>query len=424
MTSAVMELKEAIGVNLQRACRKYLRERNVSMSFAGRVNKHMLAQVPSGILGKMAQERNLLKALPLTLQIELSEMVRGPVILNSPLLVKISQTNSLMVRWLCHLAITPEVTLAREACFGNREICKAMRWVDSGEFWYMQDHVVSSVYPDTEGTPAPSEMPLKVKRLESLSEAVLWTKWEHCGVLLAETDGVTLDLNAETFGQLVVNHERVWAFAVKYAKRFLLVSDRLPAFELGAEAFAAQWCDHERHLVFISHFKMESGTEAALVQQEMSNLIHDDPTNPGCDLSAAVFLDSEDLKDLRQIKAEVKRSENLLILLTPGLLYRPWCLLEIVIAVENEVNLLPVVIERPGVTFQFPTQEFYDGLHDGRSISPEAMELIQREGNTPDQLERAIRQVFLQIALPFSPHKSARIRQAELKDILKHCVYS
>jgi len=47
--------------------------------------------------------------------------------------------------------------------------------------------------------------------------------------------------------------------------------------------------------------------------------------------------------------------------------------------------------------------------------------LLEREGVSLEDLEQALRHVFLKIAQPFSPHKSKNIRQAELQDILKRC---
>ncbi|CAK0893777.1 unnamed protein product [Prorocentrum cordatum] len=38
-----------------------------------------------------------------------------------------------------------------------------------------------------------------------------------------------------------------------------------------------------------------------------------------------------------------------------------------------------------------------------------------------DDLEKALRHVFRKIAVPFSPHKSQNVREAELTDILNRC---
>ena len=37
------------------------------------------------------------------------------------------------------------------------------------------------------------------------------------------------------------------------------------------------------------------------------------------------------------------------LLLTPGLLSRPWCLLEIVTAIDSGVVIVPVEVQRPGI---------------------------------------------------------------------------
>ncbi len=54
------------------------------------------------------------------------------------------------------------------------------------------------------------------------------------------------------------------------------------------------------HLAFLSHFKVEAGTEAALMRAELEAEIRSDKSrNLGESFDAPVFLDSEDLDDLQ-----------------------------------------------------------------------------------------------------------------------------
>jgi len=119
------------------------------------------------------------------------------------------------------------------------------------------------------------------------------------------------------------------------------------------------------HWIFLSHFKFEAGTEAAL-QQELERLIHEtnnDDTvgahvNIGAAFSLPVFLDSEDLQDLADLKKHVEKSHNLALLLTTGVLRRPWVLIEIVAAMRAGVRVIPVEIQRRGRAFQYPTAAY------------------------------------------------------------------
>lgn len=139
-------------------------------------------------------------------------------------------------------------------------------------------------------------------------------------------------------------------------------------------------------------------------------------------IMSAVFVDSEDLVDLARLQAHVEGSTNLLILLTPGLLSRPWCLLEFVTAVRSGVNIVPIEIQRPGIKYFYPDEDWYTNLRNGDVISKDSTTMLLGMGVTLEEIGQAIRQVFLKIALPFSPHKSGNVRSAEIADIMKRCI--
>jgi len=177
-------------------------------------------------------------------------------------------------------------------------------------------------------------------------------------------------------------------------------------------------CDH---VIFLSHYKFEAGTEAALMQKDLEHLIVADPD---CHFGSGqhhVFLDSEDLQDLAELRTQVQRSYNLVVLLTPHVLTRPWVLVEIVTAIHSNVRVVPVEIQRKGSTFIFPDDEYYERLRQGTQLQESARKLLAEQNITLPDLAECLQQVFLRIAVPFSPHRPASIRQAELKDILRHC---
>merc|ERR1711953_514564 len=87
--------------------------------------------------------------------------------------------------------------------------------------------------------------------------------------------------------------------------------------------------------------------------------------HPASLLENSVFLDSADLTDLTSLKDKVKNSHNLVLLLTPKVFTRPWCIVEVVTAIKSNVNIVPVEIQRPGLKFQYPDERFYDSLGRG-----------------------------------------------------------
>mmetsp|Transcript_19779 Transcript_19779/g.37078 ORF Transcript_19779/g.37078 Transcript_19779/m.37078 type:complete len:226 (+) Transcript_19779:3-680(+) len=165
-------------------------------------------------------------------------------------------------------------------------------------------------------------------------------------------------------------------------------------------------------------------------------MVFEDLSCPASHMTLPVFIDTEGLADLNQLKQHVQRSYNLVLLLTPGVLTRPWCLVEIVVAHFTGVNIVPVEVQRPGANFVYPDEGFYKRLlrsgesssvsqgddNEGPLLRKDAVQVLASEGIDLHQIVTAVTQVFKKIALPFSPHKSSNIRQAELQNILKRCL--
>lgn len=115
----------------------------------------------------------------------------------------------------------------------------------------------------------------------------------------------------------------------------------------------------------------------------------------------------------------MEESDVLLVLLTPGVLTRPYCVLEIVTAFKKMVQIVPVEIQRPGMKFSYPDDEFYHRLRKGELFEKHGIKLLKRSGVTIRDIESSYKQMFMKIALPYSPHKSENVRDAELSDIMK-----
>lgn len=59
------------------------------------------------------------------------------------------------------------------------------------------------------------------------------------------------------------------------------------------------------HFIFISHYKQENGTEAALIRSELMTMISEDPSSPAHGFDVPFFLDSEDLFNLHYLTEQV-----------------------------------------------------------------------------------------------------------------------
>jgi len=173
------------------------------------------------------------------------------------------------------------------------------------------------------------------------------------------------------------------------------------------------------HLIFLSHYKLEAGTEAALMRNELEMAILQDAGNVGNSFDEPVFLDSDNLVSLEDLQRRVQNTHNLVVLLTKGVLKRPWVLVEILTAKKEGVRILLVNVSKPGGNFEFPDEDFFTTL--GETLDNDAIELVKRCGFNMAELEEALRAMFQQIAVPYSPHKASSIRKAEISGVLKQC---
>jgi hypothetical protein len=266
-------------------------------------------------------------------------------------------------------------------------------------------------------------------RGQMLCEAAFWTDWENVGELGAlDQFGLLLVFDADKFAHVVLQYRVGRLHASKYSHHFVWRMNRCVSCDLTGFDFEMAELDTpaytgtpESHFAFISHYKVESGTEATLMRDLMLSLIKADVTHEANEYMSAVFVDSEDLVDLARLQAHVQGSGNIVILLTPGLLSRPWCLLEFVTAIRSNATLVPVEIQRPGIKYIYPNEEWFASFRRGEAIPKDSIDLLLGMGVSLAEVESAIRHVFLKIALPFSPHKSGNIRQAEIEDIMKRC---
>jgi len=180
------------------------------------------------------------------------------------------------------------------------------------------------------------------------------------------------------------------------------------------------------HFLFLSHYKLEAGTEASLMRTELGQLIREDMTwaHVANALQTPVFLDSEDLTSLEDLQVRVRKSHNLILMLTKNVLTRPWVLLEITTALEAGVQVLPVEVEKQGNDFVFPDEKFYRDFKDGKLLGNSGTQLMAKYDVTLETVVDALRQVFEKISLHYSPHRPADIRRCELQAILRQCTFN
>jgi len=159
------------------------------------------------------------------------------------------------------------------------------------------------------------------------------------------------------------------------------------------------------------------------MRAEMLHIMHESDTLRLARLfEVPVFLDSEDLTDLPSLKRQVLHSHNLALLLTEGVLTRPWCLIEVVMANQFDVPVIPIEVKKPGVNFQFPDAKWYERLLAGKILTRQDMEILTSYRVNLHDVSVALKAVFQNIVLEYSPHRAADIRHVELGHILSRCI--
>lgn len=172
------------------------------------------------------------------------------------------------------------------------------------------------------------------------------------------------------------------------------------------------------YILFLSHYKVEAGTEAALMRTELEQLLAEGEHSQ----EGGVFLDSEDLTTLTDLQDAVRKSKNVAVLLTANVLTRPWVLVELATAHSEDINVLPVELNKKGNGFVFPEEDFFDALVDGSLLGEAGIRIIEDAGFHMHEVVVAVKHVLKRIALPYSPHRPATIRRAEVSALIHQCV--
>jgi hypothetical protein len=100
-----------------------------------------------------------------------------------------------------------------------------------------------------------------------------------------------------------------------------------------------------KYPTFISHYKQEAGDCARILKDRLMPLLSGG--GDGCE----VFLDSDNLMDLGQLMEQVKLSDTLLLLQTAKVLTRPWCVVEVYVALKHGVGIVAVNVSGKGYDY-------------------------------------------------------------------------
>ena len=104
-----------------------------------------------------------------------------------------------------------------------------------------------------------------------------------------------------------------------------------------------------KYPTFISHYKQEAGDCARILKTYLMPLLSGGGGGGGG--GCEVFLDSDNLMNLGQLMEQVKLSDTLLLLQTANVLTRPWCLVEVYVALKHGVGIVAVNVSGKGYDY-------------------------------------------------------------------------
>jgi len=123
------------------------------------------------------------------------------------------------------------------------------------------------------------------------------------------------------------------------------------------------------YAAFLSHYKVESASDARYIHDTLRKI-----------LRVQIFLDSSSLKDLRRLISEgLCNADVFIMILTDGVLTRPWCLLELF---EAKTRAIPIVLLNVvGGNFDLTKMKAFITDLEGEMghANPAGLELMEQE---------------------------------------------
>ena len=184
------------------------------------------------------------------------------------------------------------------------------------------------------------------------------------------------------------------------------------------------WSVHGDFAVFLSHFKIKAAAEARILKNELVRSFRVKQEQ--------VFLDSDNLTDLRQLLKHIADSDAIALLYTKGVLSRPWCLLELMAAVENKV---PIFVIRVANAFgdSDPAAEMKTILDDLPGFlarkNPSAEATLKTVNHNPTEIANVLKPVLAPAdgaakleVVTFDPHQGTDMLKAQISQMAEALV--
>jgi len=192
--------------------RKFLIANNISQELARRIQYHSKQRHSRK---KFVTEDMIpvLSTLPDYLRRDMRYEVNMNILSFAPFFIGLNDAQVVAVRILCDVGVKNSPVDKGSVPFYTNTPCSSVYFISTGQFTYSPD---SSI-----GVHALEVAQRELQHGDYLSEAVLWCKWEHQGMLEAASVGSMQIISHKTFGQIMAEHYEAHQFCCEYASRFL-----------------------------------------------------------------------------------------------------------------------------------------------------------------------------------------------------------
>ena len=190
----------------------------------------------------------------------------------------------------------------------------------------------------------------------------------------------------------------------------LVYKNSLAELARSRAAHASRWNLNSQFAAFMSHYKNEAAADARHIKGRLVD-----------ELGAPVFLDSDDLMDLRNLCHQVSMSDVLVLFQTRDLLTRPWCLVEIYTALTEGVPIVAVCVAGAFPYNFADAQYFLDNLEAELEVrNPGASDVVRQAGVNVAAMAKLLRENLPNIiSKRWEPGASEAVLAAQLEDIVR-----
>jgi hypothetical protein len=229
VTTSMAEQRRATVNRRERlsAAVEYAREHNISEQLHMRMRK--FAEMQDRTAANQ-REALLMKMLPKDMMMDVRFEVYSPILSLNVFFRKLTEDFVRTLRDICYDNLAELSPFQGDVVFTKGDACVHMLFVMTGDFCYTFGRSTDawsqlcfssrSKIPDS-ATP--------VKPGHWLSEAALWTSWQHCGELCAKEEGSLLALRVEEFISTMKRHDEAMVDVAGYAKNFVEELNKNPA---------------------------------------------------------------------------------------------------------------------------------------------------------------------------------------------------